>query len=285
MKLWTAMTSALLVTASAIVCVTVFTPERTEPEVVIPTEAVTETTLPTTLPTTEPTTLPTTEPTTEPPPPESVKLEIPYYSQRNVLPTGCELISAKMVLEYYAGEKISVDDIIDNMVCRYPKDIDGKPTAPHPENAFIGHPTDPSSFGCFAPVVTDMMNALLPEGYTAVDTTGTELQALAETYLPQETPVMIWATINMVSHEDYLGWYLEDEDGEPTDEWYDWQVNEHCLVLVGYDSEYYYFNDPNSWQSMTKFGRELVEKRYNSMGMYSIVVQESTEDDTEMGEA
>lgn len=230
-------------------------------------------------PTTEPTTVPTTEPS---PPPESVMLEIPFYTQRNILPTGCELVSAKMVLEYYTGEEIPMTEIVDNIECRYPQSVNGLLTGPHPEDAFIGNPWDPSGYGCFAPVLANMMNTLLPDEYVAINTTGTALQTLAETWLPQGTPVLIWATINMVNHSNYLGWYIEDENGEPTDEWYDWQVNEHCLVLVGYDNDFYYFNDPNAWQTPTRFGREIVETRYNSMGMYSIIVQESVADAKEV---
>ena len=247
-------------------------PTLLEAETELPTEPPT-TAAPTTVPTTEPTTVATT--TAPPPPPEEVLLDIPYYSQQGLLSTGCELISAKMVLEQYTGEEVPVQDIIDHMYCTYPTTIDGLSYAPHPEEAFIGSPWDPTSFGCFAPVLSRMMNELLPAGETAVDTTGTPLRELAETWLPQGRPVIIWATIAMLDHFDYLGWYLLDKEGEPTGVWYDWQANEHCLVLVGYDEDYYYFNDPYTWRAQTSYRRELVEERFESMGSYSIVVMES----------
>ena len=122
------------------------------------------------------------------------------------------------------------------------------------------------------------MNDFLPDDTVAVDTSGTELQELAETYLPQGQPVLIWATISMIENFPNLGWYLLDEDGEPTDEWYDWQVNEHCLVLVGYDEDYYYFNDPYTWRSQTSYSRELVEKRFEAIGKYSVAVVPAQEE-------
>lgn len=232
--------------------------------------------LPETCPPTEPTTIPaTTAPTTEPtePPPEEILLEdIPFYTQQGLLPTGCELVSAKMVLECYTEEEVPIQDIVDHIICTYPQMKEGVACAPHPEQAFIGSPWDPTSFGCFAPAIVDMMNELLPDGYCAVDTTGTPLTELAETYLPQGTPVLVWASINMYNLSPYRGWYLEDKNGNPTEEWYDWLVNEHCLVLIGYDADYYYFNDPYKYSAPVAYSREIVEDRNTTVGEYSAVV-------------
>lgn len=235
-------------------------------------------------PVTEPTAAVTEPPVTEPPvaeppvaePPETSMIgDVPFYSQRSLLPTGCELVSAKMVLEFYTGEEIPIQEIIDRVKCQYPQDVDGKSCAPHPSQAFIGDPWDPVSYGCFAAVICDMMNELLPAGYTAEETTGTSVAELAETYIPQGQPVLLWATIAMIDSYPHGGWYLLGDDGKPTDEWYEWRASEHCLVLIGYDAEYYYFNDPYSWNGCTKFSRELVEKRHAEIGGYSAVVQKN----------
>jgi uncharacterized protein YvpB len=219
-----------------------------------------------------------TEVSTEEPtePPESVLLDVPYYSQQGLLPTGCELVSAKMLIEYYC-ETVDINDIVEHTLCQYPETRNGRTYAPHPEAAFIGSPWDSSSFGCYAPVIVNMMNELLPEGLKAVDTSGTELEELALTYLPQGQPVLVWATINMLENYPNVGWYLLDEDGNETDEWYDWQANEHCLVLVGYDSSSYYFNDPYGSHGLVSYSKELVEKRFDSIGKYSVVVQNVSE--------
>ena len=245
-------------------------PSETQSMTIAATQAATE---PTTQATTQaPTELITEPPTTEPVEiPDSIKLKVPYISQKGLLPTGCELVSAKMVLEYY-GKKVDVNDIVDNTISMYPKTENGRTYAPHPSQAFIGSPWDETSFGCFPPVVVDMMNKLLPEGKIAKDVSGTDLQTLAETYLPRNMPVLVWATISMLEHKSTIGWYLYDDEGEPTDEWYGWQANEHCLVLVGYDSKYYYLNDPYGGRGLVSYKRELVEKRFNSMGQYAAVV-------------
>ncbi len=204
-------------------------------------------------------------------PPASIRLEIPYISQEGVLPTGCELISAMMLLSHY-GVHVTVEEVVDNTFCAYPVTKGDRTHGYSPYRAFIGSPYDASSFGCYPPVIVDMMNALLPEGKQAVDITGMALQEIAETYLPKGEPVLVWATINMMETESRVGWYLLDEDGNKTDEWYNWKANEHCLVLVGYDEECYYFNDPYEGNGLVEYHRDLVETRYAEIGMCAVAV-------------
>ena len=238
-----------------------------------------ETTAPPEPETTEPE--PTTEAETKPPAPAEAMVEgVPFYTQRGLLPTGCELVSAKMVLEFYSGEEVPIEEVVEHTTCAYPEWKDRKGCAPHPEHAFIGSPYDETSYGCFAPVIVEMMNQLLPEGYEAVDLTGADLQDLAETFIPEGTPVIMWATIGMLNEFPWRSWYLMDEEGNPTDDFYNWMALEHCLVLVGYDEDYYYFNDPNRYAANTAYKKSIVDERYTTMGRYCVVVQPYDEEET-----
>ena len=216
----------------------------------------------------------TTTTTTPAAPPDSVMLEVPYYSQNGVLPTGCELFSARMVLDYY-GVKPSLADIIDNTYAKYTYMADGKNYGHHPNDAFIGSPYDETSFGCFPPVMSKMMNHFLPAGKTAVPLEGESLAELAESNLPNGDPVMVWATMYMKETYEAIGWNLLDAEGNQTDEWYFWPAREHCLVLVGYDAEKYYFNDPMQNSTVVSWSRELVEQRYADMGSRALVVRDT----------
>ncbi len=220
--------------------------------------------------TTESTTTTTTTAAT----PTSIMLEVPYYTQNGLLPTGCELVSAKMVMEYY-GVTPSINDIVENTFAKYTYMEGGKNYGYHPNDAFIGSPLDKTSFGCFPPVVSKMMNHFLPQGKEAVPLEGESLQQLAETYLPQNTPVMVWATMGMQETYGAIGWYLLDAEGNRTDEWYFWPAREHCLVLVGYDEKNYYFHDPMQ-KANVSWSRELVEQRYADMGSRALVVRSVT---------
>lgn len=212
------------------------------------------------------------EETGDPVPDEAYISDVPVLSQKDIAPTGCELVSAQMVLEFYGVDE-SFDDLAENLHCEYPVVIDGYIHAPHPEGTFIGSPYNSESYGCYAPAIVSVMNKFLPSGKLAVNTSGLELSALAEQYIPAGQPLLVWATIDMVETYPYGGWYLLDENGAATDEWFDWMVHEHCLVLVGYDEDSYIFHDPHEDNGEISYPRDVVEARYNAMGKYSIVVE------------
>ena len=95
------------------------------------------------------------------------------------------------------------------------------------------------------------------------------LPDICSLYIDYGTPVMIWATINMapsfVLPEN--SWYVND-----TDEVFSWISNEHCLVLVGYDENFYYFNDPLR-DDIAAYGRALAEQRYAELGCQALCIQ------------
>ncbi|MDE6729312.1 MAG: C39 family peptidase [Oscillospiraceae bacterium] len=210
--------------------------------------------------------------------PESILLEdVPYYSQEYILPTGCEIVSAKMLLEYYSHQETEIDDMLSVISCQSFRQEHGRLYAPHPEDAFIGNPYSESGYGCFAPVIVRMLNHLLPKQYRAVDTSGTDLQELAQTYLPQGMPVLVWATIGMWNPSPTTIWYLYNSRGYATDHQFQWLANEHCMVLIGYDADYYYFQDPYESNGTMKFRKDISEKRHEEIGSYSVVVMEKSE--------
>ena len=49
-------------------------------------------------------------------------------------------------------------------------------------------------------------------------------------------------------------------------------MHEHCLVLMGYDKDYYYFGDSTAG-TISHFKKDLVKQRYKQMFMQSIVVK------------
>lgn len=205
-------------------------------------------------------------------PSNSVILDVPYYSQRGDMPTGCELISTKMVLAYL-GHPVSNQDILNNLTrCDLKVDSRGRLYGRSPFDAFIGDPQKYTGFGCYPPVIVNMVNSMGFGDITIYNTSSQSLSSVAETYLPQGLPVLTWVTMGLV--DSYWGdsWYLMDADGNVTDEKYTWRAQEHCMVLVGYDENYYYFNDPLGTSDIAGYDKSLVEKRYNEMGCYSLVL-------------
>lgn len=194
--------------------------------------------------------------------------DVPFISQVGTYPTGCESVSAVMACRY-AGISISVDAFIDYLPRASFRYENGKMIGWHPNNYFMGDPKSYNGFGCYAPCIEKAIRKFLPGGYTFQNTTGTSLSSLCHQYIDNGIPVVVWATMYMNPPTKGRQWYLQ-EDGSL----FQWIGREHCLVLTGYDNQYYYFNDPLSGK--VKYTKFLVETRFSQLGKQSLVIYESS---------
>lgn len=202
---------------------------------------------------------------------EAVKLliNVPYYSQEEY-PTGCELVSASMLLGYYgfettAGELIEKGHIKTSVLT----EIDGVRYGGDPDKVFIGSPYDENSYGCWSGAVISCLESYLPKEYSVSDLSGQSLEELCEEYIKNGIPVLVWASIDM--RETYINesssWIIKD-----TGEAFQWISREHCMVLVGYDEEYYWFNDPYSGNGVVPYEKNLAEQRYRELGKQAVAI-------------
>lgn len=221
-----------------------------------------------------------------------IKLNVPYISQKGKYPTGCESVSAVMLLQYL-GYDISVDAFIEKYLdCREFEIRDGQLYGPDPRTHFCGSPYNEDDFGCYAPVICKALQKVFSDGmradetgdaeggategriaeggvaeggkaqrrfYKVVDETGTPIKKLLERYIDNGIPVIFWACIDML--EPVIGpeWRLID-----TGEIFTWISNEHCMLLIGYDDDGYYFNDPYENHGVIRYPKQLVEKRHQA---------------------
>ena len=207
--------------------------------------------------------------------PSSKKIaNVPLIGQQK-LPTGCETCSAVMLLNYY-GYNISETSFADKYLIKRPLGY-GKYglEGPDPNCAFIGSPYTTNSFGAYAPVMAKSMNSYLAKkSYKAVSVSGKSLEYLAGKYIAQGQPVMVWATIYMTASYKTTTWrvnYTDENARYKKGSSYTWLANEHCLLLTGYDSSYYYFNDP--WtNSRIAYSKSIVNTRYNELGRQAVVM-------------
>lgn len=200
-----------------------------------------------------------------------VVLSVPYISQQGVLATGCELVSAAMVLRY-CGVPASVEDV----AARTPRaDLTWSASGlsgEHPARAFIGDPHSPEGFGCYAPVIVSVLNSFLKgTGRKAVDRTGSGLAELALSRVAKGDPVLVWVTMNMKEPRPGKSWKLWG-----TGETFRWIAGEHCMVLVGFSADRYYFNDPYESNGLVSYDRKLAESRYEALGRQAAAVEEES---------
>jgi uncharacterized protein YvpB len=197
-------------------------------------------------------------------------IDVPYITQEGSYSTGCELVSTAMVLNYYQYD-VSVKDVVEKTPRSDLKQTKNGFTGEHPSQSFIGDPTSESGFGCYAPVAASVMNSFFQRDNRkkAVDVTGIDFEGLIP-YIKRGDPVLVWATMNMQPSYGGKSWTLKD-----TGKTFTWPAREHCLVLVGYDLEVYYFNDPYQSNGLVGYDKNLVQERYRELGRQAVVVENS----------
>lgn len=198
-----------------------------------------------------------------------VKLEVPYIDQSVKYPTGCESVSTVMLLQYL-GYSLTVDEFIEKYLER--KDFeerDGQLYGPSPFEYFCGSPYDEESFGCYAPVICRALEKAAGDKYEIINETGTSMETLLKDYIDKGMPVIFWACINMREPVTGPEWKLLE-----TGDTFTWISNEHCMLLVGYDEEGYYFNDPYENNGVIRYEKELVEDRHRAQRSMAVGVKE-----------
>ena len=198
---------------------------------------------------------------------EKVCIQAPYIDQSGAYPTGCESVSAVMLLQFL-GVDITVDEFIEKYLEKQDfEKRDGEMFGPDPRKYFCGSPYDEDSFGCYAPVIAGAMKRVLGGTYTVKDESGTDTAELIRRYIDKGMPVVYWACINM--REPVIGpqWKLMD-----TGQIFTWVSNEHCMLLVGYDGEGYYFNDPYNNNGLIHYPKVVVEERHRAQHMQAVGV-------------
>jgi len=189
-------------------------------------------------------------------------IQVPFISQSETYPTGCESVSAVMALNYW-GISTSVDTFIDDYL--YITDI-----AFDPNISFGGDPRG-VGFGCYAPVIKNALDKILDgESYYAEELNNVSLQDLCSQYIDNDIPVILWATINMQTPVNKISWTYNGET-------ITWIQSEHCLLLVGYDDNNYIFNDPWKEQSQTYYNKAQVAQAYAGLKSQAVVILEDNE--------
>lgn len=188
-------------------------------------------------------------------------LGLKYILQNPELPTGCEVTSLAMVLNYM-GFEVDKCELADNYL---DKGTIGMVTA---NTAFIGDPRYGYSYGCFAPVIVNCANKYLSglqTEYKAYNLTGSRLEELFYE-IDRGNPLIVWTTIDMAEPYDADVWNI---DGER----FVWPANEHCVVLSGYNrlTNKVYVSDPMTGN--VSYDMDIFNDRYEKLNSQAIVIK------------
>lgn len=176
------------------------------------------------------------------------------------LPTGCEVTSLTMVLNYY-GFPADKMDLANNYL---PKGPVGSTDF---RKAFVGDPRNSWSRGCYAPVIVNTANKYLSARKSkmqAVDISNRELTTLSA-YTNANIPVIVWNTIDCKKPYNSVTWTVNGEK-------LPWISPEHCLVLLGFVNGKVKVADPNNG-SICLFDLNLFRSRYDALHKQAVIIR------------
>ncbi len=201
---------------------------------------------------------------------------VPVLNQ-DELKAGCEIYACAVMLKYL-GFDITEKEFADKYLIAKPITYVDQyyRYGPDMHSAYAGDAYE--GYGIYAPAMAKSMNNYLKamkSKLKAYDLKDVELDRLCDDYVANNIPVMVWATTYMLEPYVKAEWTIDyvDENAESeigdTEQWFQ---NEHCLVLIGFDKENYYFCD-SVYGKVTAYEKELVKTRYAQLFSQAIVVK------------
>lgn len=176
------------------------------------------------------------------------------------LPTGCEVTSLAMVLNYY---NVNCDkcEISDHYLTK------GDVGTVDFHQAFEGDPRDENSYGCYANVIVETANKIIADKgaiLSVKDLTDTPLEELYS-FIDNDIPVIVWGTQDCQEGHFSVTWNVNGQE-------LTWFTPEHCMVLLGYDENSVWVADP-IYGDIRSYDKTTFERSYNSLFKQAIVIK------------
>lgn len=173
------------------------------------------------------------------------------------LPTGCESVALTIALNSL-GFQLDKTTIAEDYLI-YGDDF---------TTSYLGDPFSDGGAGIYPPGLVQTAENFLKDNssdLTAIDTTGTELSDLYK-LIENGCPVLIWTTMYL----DYP--YFTGQSNTYNGVYYPWYMNEHCIVLYGYNRDYntVYISDPLEGYNVCD--ASYFEEIYDEIGQFSMTI-------------
>lgn len=196
--------------------------------------------------------------------------DFPLIYQEPELPTGCEITSLTMVLNYYGYDvdKVTMaEDYLPTVSGTGTYYSGGRKYGVDMNNYFIGNPEGHGRV-CGTGAITTAANDYLSDQGSylhATDIRGTSVEELYE-LVEEDIPVVTWVTISC------------GDRGEPVESWYteygeevDWSRQDHCVALIGVTDDTVIIADPI--EGIVQHSKEDFEQAYESRDERSVIIE------------
>lgn len=202
-----------------------------------------------------------------------VDLEISAILQNPELPNGCEVTSLAIVINSLNSyvDKATLADVYLPQFPFYAVGEDKQRAGGDPNLYFAGNPRSASNgYYCFAgPIVTAANSYFNSVGMTntAIDITGADEEQLIH-QLDMGYPVIAWGTLSMGDAYTFApnAWIINEDTGEQHIPF----LNLHCVVLTGYDDEFFLMADPI--RGNVAIRRSTFMNAYRQIGSRAVVI-------------
>jgi uncharacterized protein YvpB len=195
--------------------------------------------------------------------PPSAMLNAPLIKQYPELNSGCEITTLAMMLQFYGIQKGKMELIPEMKYDKtaYKLDQNGKIVYwGNPNIGFVGDVTGRAKgFGIYHTALIHLLKKYIP---TAVDLTGKPFDVL-ESKIAEGIPVEVWTTIDYIENVQWTEWDTSIGPIRAT-------FSEHAVLLVGYDKDNVYVNDPLSGKSKFKVNKALFIRTWEMMDKQAI---------------
>ena len=220
---------------------------------------------------------PTEAPTQAPPVSHMIPGAADKVLVQDELLAGCETYACTMLFNIL-GYDLDIFTFANNYLDCHPviEDEYGNKKGPDLYSGFAG--TAYAGWGVYSPSMAKSMNRYLKDQkseLTAYAYEDVPLETLCAEYIDNDIPVMVWATTDMKESFVYGSWevnYVDENAKYKLGDTFEWLCYEHCLVLIGYDEDEYFFDDSAAGM-VSHFKKDVVDLRYKEIGSQCIVVK------------
>ncbi|WHZ05081.1 C39 family peptidase [Neobacillus sp. YX16] len=191
-------------------------------------------------------------------------VDVPHIQQMPELPRGCEVTSLAMLLQYasVSVDKMTLASEITTIPFRDSNGLRG-----NPNDGFVGdiYSFDNPGYGVYHAPIAALAETYLPG--RIIDLTGGSIESV---YNMIDNGSPVWVITNsrfsQLPESEFTTWQTSSGEIQIT-------YREHSVLVVGYDENNVYINDPLADQPYTAVSRDSFEDSWIQMGKQAISYQ------------
>jgi uncharacterized protein YvpB len=195
---------------------------------------------------------------------EGKLVNVPHIQQMPELPRGCEVTSLAMLLQY-AGVSVNKMTLANEITTIPFRDSNG--LKGNPNEGFVGdiYSFDNPGYGVYHAPIAALAQTYLPG--RIIDLTG---GSIVSVYNMIDNGSPVWVITNsrfsQLPESEFTTWQTSSGEIQIT-------YREHSVLVVGYDENNVYLNDPLADQPYTAVPRDSFEESWIQMGKQAISYQ------------